>query len=267
MSKPRIPKKQKQFSITPWTGASEGEKIILYGVTGMGKTTLASLVPDPVFIGLDDGGRKMRHPVIGQPLNVVPGIEIFEDVRAVLQSDVFEPAKTIVIDTITEGEQLALTYTLKTVPRPKSQGSGVAKNIHDYGYHEGFVHWMNSMSLLLPDLDRWVRKGKNILLLAQEATIKWKTSGAEDFLMAAPDLHHSRTASTLLRYMSWADHVFRIEYANPIVTDGKVSPVKTRAVHIQPDATFFAKSRTISPEYDVVEFNEPADDSIWNLLF
>jgi len=90
---------------------------------------------------------------------------------------------------------------------------------------------------------------------------------AEDFLMAAPDLHHSRTASTLLRYMSWADHVFRIEYANPIVTDGKVSPVKTRAVHIQPDATFFAKSRTISPEYDVVEFNEPADDSIWNLLF
>lgn len=262
------PRKRKQFKIEAWTGEGEGEKIIVYGVTKMGKTTLAALAPDSVFIGADDGGRKIKHPVTGEHLNYVSGIESFEDVRDALHSNVFDNAGTIVTDTITFVGQWGLTHTLANIPKPKSQGGGTANNIHDYGYHEGFNHWCDTMLLLLQDFDRWVRKGKNVILLAQETTHKWKTSNVEDFLMAGPELHHSRTASIMLPYVEWADHVFRVAYANRMVDEhGKVNPVQERAIYVHPDATFFAGSRTISSEYPIVEFKDKTDDSIWRLVF
>jgi len=264
---PMMPKPKKKFEIQSWIGSTEGEKILEYAITKMGKTTSASTSPDPVFIGVDDGGRKMKHPVTGKHLNYVPGIDCFEDVRAALHSDVFESAGTIVVDTITYIEKWAEERVLDTISKPKSQGGGKATNIHDYGYHEGFKHLQNMMCLLLGDFDRWIRKGKNVLLLAQETTLKWKTSSVEDFLMAGPELHHSRTASVALPYMSWVDHIFRISYANQIVTKGKIAPVQERAIQVKADATFFAGSRSLPEEYDIVEFKEPADDSIWRLLF
>lgn len=260
-------KTKKNFVAQPWSGTTSGEKVIVYAITKMGKTTLASLLPDAVFIGADDGGRKIKHPVTGADLNHVPGVESFQDVRDALHSDVFDPYQNIVVDTITEIEQWSLAHTLNTVPRPKSQGGGKASNVHDYGYHEGFVHWCNTTCLLLPDFDRWVRKGKNVIILAQETTLKWKTSGPEDFLMAGPNLHHSRTASAVLPYVQWSDHVFRIAYANTVIQKGRINPVSERAIQVKADATFFAGSRTIPAKFDVVEFKEPADDSIWRLLF
>jgi len=256
----------KKFTIAAWTGAGEGEKVIVYGVTGRGKTSLCRLLPNAVFVGADPGGSKIRN-LDGTPLNWIPSIETFQDVRDVFHSNIFESAENIVVETATDIEQWGLAHTLANVPKPKSQGGGQATNVHDYGYHEGFSHWCDTMSLLLSDFDRWIRKGKNVILTAQETTIKWKTSGVEDFLMAAPELHHSRTASTLLAYLRWADHILRIDYANTFVKDGRASPTKERAIFTEGDATFFAKSRTIPAEFSVVEFKSPEDDSIWRLLF
>lgn len=266
-TKKQIPISVKKFTIAAWTGAGEGEKVIVYGVTGRGKTSLCRLLPNSVFVGADPGGSKIRN-LDGTPLNYISGIETFQDVRDVFHSNMlFEPVENIIVETITDVEQWGLVHTLATVPKPKSQGGGPATNVHDYGYHEGFSHWCDTMSLLLPDFDRWIRKGKNVILTAQETTIKWKTSGVEDFLMSAPELHHSRTASTLLAYLRWADHIFRIDYANTFVKDGRASPTKERAIFTEGDATFFAESRTIPAEFSVVEFKSPEDDSIWRLLF
>ena len=55
----RVPK---TFAVEEWQGDIEGEKIIIHGKYGMGKTTLATMAPAPVFIGLDDGGRKLKDP-------------------------------------------------------------------------------------------------------------------------------------------------------------------------------------------------------------
>ncbi len=85
--------------------------------------------------------------------------------------------------------------------------------------------------------------------------------------MGAPELYHDKSVSILTAYLSWADHVFRIGYANLTVEDGKAAPVKERAVFVHPDATFFAKSRTIPIDYDVVTFENVKDDSIWRLVF
>jgi len=232
-------------SLTTLGSNNRGKKIIVYGVTGIGKTTLCALVPNPAFVSLDGGADEIVHPVTGEKLTGI-NVETFADV-------------------ITELQHLALDYTFQTIPKDKSTDK--AKNIEDYGYHKGYRYWYDTMRLILPDCDRWVRQGKNVILIAQESIAKWTQAGAEDFVMGAPELYHDKSTSTLTAYMSWADHIFRVGYANLTVEDGKAAPVKNRAVFVHPDATFFAKSRTIPAEFDVVEFKDTKDDSIWRLIF
>ena len=260
----KITKPKINYQLTTLGTNNRGKKIIVYGVTGIGKTTLCTLVPNPAFISLDGGADEITHPVTGKKLQGI-NIETFADVRGVLQSNALESADTIIIDHITELQHLALDYTFQTVPKEKSNEK--ANNIEDYGWHKGYRYWYDTMRLILPDCDRWVRKGKNVIFIAQESIAKWTQAGAEDFVMGAPELYHDKSVSMLTTYMSWADHIFRMGYANLTVEDGKVNPVKERAVFVHPDATFFAKSRTIPAKFDVVEFSKPSDDSIWRLLF
>lgn len=260
-----IVKSNKTFTIEEWTGSGEGEKIILYGRSGIGKTTLASMVPDPVFIGIDDGGRKIRNPKTGEPMRRVPEIESFEDIRAALHSSVFNECGSIVIDTVTDLQRWGQQGTFNRVKGPKGT---LAENIEDYGYGKGYRHWYDTMNLILNDLDVHIRAGRNIVLLAQRATRRKANPAGEDYLMEVPDLYHSKDVSILDAYIAWADHVLRADYANVCVDkDKKVAASGGRAVFIQPEAHFEAKSRTIPIEYDVVEFNTPDDDSIWRLIF
>jgi hypothetical protein len=150
----------------------------------------------------------------------------------------------------------------------KKQGNGKAENLEDYGFHKGYRHWFETMELLLSDLNRWVRKGKNVILLAQETGIKMTNEGGEDYKIAGPDLYHDDKHSILNLVKSWCDHVFRINYTNLTVDKKKAKGASQRAVYIHPRAEFIAKSRTISAiDFPCVEFVDQKDDSIWRLLF
>ncbi len=256
-------KPKKNFQLTTLGSNNRGEKVILYGVTGMGKTTLAALLPNPAFLSLDGGADKIKHPITGEQLQGI-NVSSFEETRDILHSNVFESVDSVIVDHTTELQRLAQPYMFQTIKKDKG---ATANNIESYGFHKGYRHWYDIMCLILSDCDSLVRKGKNVILIAQESIIRWTQADAEDFVMCGPELYHDKSVSILTAYMSWADQVFRIGYANPTVENGKVSPVKERAVYIHPDATFFAKSRTIPAEYDVVTFNEPKDDSVWRLLF
>ena len=256
----RVPK---DFKIVDWDRA--GSKVMVYGGSGLGKTTLAMLLNDPAFIGTDDGGGIMRHPVTGAKLKVVDQIEDYQDVRDALNSDVFANNNDIVVDTITEVQRWMVPYMLDNV---KKQGGGKAENLEDYGFHKGYRHWFETMELLLSDLNRWVRKGKNVILLAQETGIKMTNEGGEDYKIAGPDLYHDDKHSILNLVKSWCDHVFRINYTNLTVDKKKAKGASVRAVYIHPRAEFIAKSRTISAaDFSSVEFKDQKDNSIWRLLF
>jgi len=254
-------KAKKNFQIVDWDRA--GKKVMVYGGSGLGKTTLAMLLGDPVFIGTDDGGGVMRHPVTGERLKVVQGIDDYQDVRDVLNSDLFESHQDIVIDTITEVQRWMIPHMLVNI---KKQGGGNAINLEDYGFHKGYRHWFETMELLLTDLNQWVRKGKNVVLLAQATGIRMTNEGGEDFKVAGPDLYHDDKFSILNLVTQWCDHIFRIHYTSVVVDKKKVSSTNQRAIYIHPRAEFIAKSRTISEDYPCVEFKDKTDDSIWRLL-
>lgn len=254
----------KQFSVAPWIGANEGEKILIYAPPKMGKTTLASMAPGPVFIGADDGARKLRHPKTGEPVLYVPGVGTFLDLRAVLQSDVFDPYKSVVFDTVTDMQcRWAEPFMLQTVPHEK--GHKVSR-IEDYGYGKGYRHLYDVMHFILSDCERLVRKGKNIIFLCQSAVMK-ETSGGDDYQKDGPDLQHNSQWSTRGAYLAWVDHIFRINWENATVEKKKITPVSGRVINVHADASFHGGSRTLPADCANVAFTEPADDSLWQFLF
>jgi len=253
---------KKKFTVEPWIATGEGKKILIYADFGMGKTTLASMLPNPVFIGVDDGGRMIKHPVTGADLMRIPQIETFDDVRVVLQTpSVFDGFNTIVIDTVTDLEKLALPYMFKTVPGPKGS---VCQDIEGYGYNKGYRHLWDTMRLILQDSEPLVKIGKNVVFIAQNKNIKVANPAGDDYLRDGPSLY-SGTPSIVDCCCEWMDYIFKIGYSYVAVEKKKAAGSTERVIYTQPEVYFIAKSRTsLDAE---IPFTEPSDDTIWKELF
>ncbi|MBW1727611.1 MAG: AAA family ATPase [Deltaproteobacteria bacterium] len=261
---------KKTFVAEDWTGAGQGEKIILYADSGMGKTTLASMLPSPRFIGLDDGGRKIKHPVTNENLKYISGIETFMDVRdALTQPGLFDNDETIVIDTATILQDLAEKWVLENI-KTDGKGSHFVDRLTDFGWGAGYRHVYDAMHLILPDLDPLVRQGKNIVLICQLQQTSISNPGGEDFLKDVPKLQnqYGKVCPAIWGlYSEWADHAFKIEYEGVKAKDDKAASSGNRVVRIHPEIHFLAKSRTIPISVPTIYFSQPDDDSVWQYLF
>jgi len=265
---------KKQFAIQKFDTSNVGQKIILYGKNGRGKSTLAALAPRPVFIPVDTGAQNIHHPETGERLDCIPGVETFDDLRDALQQAVDMDFDTLVIDTITKTETTyAIPWTLQHVRGP---GNSTAADIESYGYSKGFRYLFDTMGLLLSDMDRLADQGKNILLLAQQENHRVANASGDDYVCAGPNLN-SRNPSTLSLYCEWADHILRLDYANLVVdkenpkaAKGKAIGDTTRAIYSDAQVHFMAKSRQLpngSFLPPVIAFETKEDSSVWSLMF
>jgi hypothetical protein len=179
---------RKTFSVEEYNSDTDGKKVLIYAPSGMGKTTLASLAPKPVFLALDKG-LESTEAVDGPKVKYIPQVENFWDVRDVLQQpELFDEYETVVIDHANVLEQLARPYMFATIEHEKG---GRVKNIEGYGWGKGYTYLVETMRLILTDLDELVRRGKNVVILAQSGTIMKANPGGEDFLEDGPGLYHS----------------------------------------------------------------------------
>ncbi len=256
----------KTFSITPYSASTGGQKILIYGKTGSGKTTLASLAPNPVFLALDDGSRNIHVPT-------VPGLESFDDVRDALhQKGLFADDATIVIDTVTKLEADLEPWVYANYPL---KGGAKATSMRAYGW-DGPAHLLDGIRLLLSDLDAHIRAGRNVLLLAQTSQIRVPNAEGLDYLEDGPKLQHNNQYSGRTEVCEWCDHVLRIGYQNFEVradsdkaTKGKVTGDLSRAIFSGGAAHYVAKSRPVDGKRlpPVISFENEADDSLWQMLF
>ena len=282
-AQPKAAKQQQQkmvnktFQVATWGDDNGGKKIIKYADSGMGKTTLASMLPTPVFAGLDDGGREIRHPVTGEKLKYIPGIETFDDFRmAVQQPDLLDDYETLVVDTGNILEDWALNWMLENVLGGKENNIKV-KNIEQYGWGKGYRHLYDTMRLPLADFDTLIRRGKNVCILCQMNQISIANAGGEDYLCDVPKLQpkHGATPAIWGLWCEWADHVLKISNEGVIAAKddekskvAKATSTGNRIIHVHaPEVHYKAKSRTIPYRFPVVSFSDPADDSIWKFLF
>lgn len=266
-------RERKVFKIGTWDGSTNGHKIIIYGRSGIGKTSLAAMSNRPVFLGIDDGldtlvvdGKVIKHPVTGEVIDVINDLETFQDVRdALQQKGLFDNNDTIIIDTGTKLEAMAEQYMLQTI---KHEKGGYVDNIEGYGWGKGYRHLHDTMLSVLPDLDRLIRQGKDVVILCQNSACSRTNPAGDDFLEDGPRLYHPKSKeenSIRLPFCEWADHVAKIDYHNFKVTAKKAAGTTDRAVFIQPEVYYVAKSRTIKAP--CISFESTTDRTFWAYVY
>ena len=243
-----------------------GHRIVLYGPGGIGKTTEAAIAPGPVaFFDLDDSLPRLRKSFeeSGQALDlrVVSGVQTWDDIRSALHAPGWDEVKTIVIDSATKAEELALAWTLAHVPHEK--GNKV-ESIESYGYGKGFQHLYDTFLTFLGDLDQHVRAGRNVILVCHDCTATVPNPLGEDWIRYEPRLQSpsSGKSSIRLRVREWSDHVLFLGY-DIDVKDGKGRGGGTRTVYPAELPHCMAKSRTLSDAIPLQKF----DRALWTRLF
>jgi len=246
------PRKQVAFGQVSTTA---GHRSVLYGPGGIGKTTLATQMPGPVaFVDLDESLARLKGYLTehGSMTNIMPvaGVMTWTDLRAALQSDGWDKIKSIVIDTGTKAEELAVAHTLGTVPHEKGQK---CNSVEDYGYGKGFGHVFDTFLPLLADLDRHCRAGRNVVIICHDCTTTVPNPAGEDWLRYEPRLQspNSGKASIRLRVREWADHVLFMGYDLDVNKEGKARGAGTKTIYTSELPHFMAKSRTCQKAFPV----------------
>jgi hypothetical protein len=227
-----------------------------------------------VFIGLDDGGRKIPNPLTGEPVLAIPGITSFLDLRDVLaQQNLFPEGATIVIDTMTKAQEFIEEHVVAHVEKEKG---GKAKNLSDFGWGDGFRHVYEHGRLILSDLDAHIAAGRNVILLCQLDQITVANAAGADFLEDGPKLQHNRKGSLRTEVCEWADHVGRVGYLDFQVLKGEnqktgkvATQDETRAIFTGGAPHFTAKARLINGYRipPVISFDGAEDNALWQFIF
>lgn len=269
-AKPAAPVRSsgKKFCITQLKKDGNcGKKILLYGRTGMGKSSLAAMAPRPAFICPDKGLDDLDHPTGGE-FNVVPGIDTFQDIRdATRDIGVWSDHDTVVYDTLTYIQNSPCVEHV--VDNIKKEKGGKAKSITDFSYGKGYEHAYNQLLLLQKDMDALVEAGKNVIVLCQLAqTVKTDSTHGE-YWYAHPDLYDKKNAPVVASWVAWASYIFKIDWAQVEIEEGKIGVSSDQhAVFTKPEFSFEAKTRgSVFDECPIVTFDHKADNTIWETLF
>lgn len=268
------PKTNASFSVEDFTNENEGTKTIIYGPSGIGKTTLAAQLDKNVFIAPDDGGRNYANPITGGALKAIKGISSFQHALDALESfDSIAPdAQAITVDTISALELWAKDYVVQNFPKEKG---GQAEHFGDYSWGNGSVHLFTSMARLLTKLDHIVVNGTDVVLLAQSATIMKANRAGDDYLFNVPKLNHVKsnpTNSIWSLYCEWADHVVYVDTDTTVKTEkgakvGKASGSMKRRLLVRAQPHTFAKQcGLVDPDTEYISFDDPSDNSLWKFM-
>lgn len=218
---------------------SQGHRVVLYGPGGIGKTTLAAQAPGPVvFIDLDDSlGR------LGVEAQAVQGIDSWQALRDALHAPGWDEVRTIVIDSATKAEELAIAHTLEHVPGDKGQ---FVQSVEGYGFGKGLRFVFETFVPLLADLDAHCRQGRHVVMICHDCAAPAPNPMGEDWLRWEPRLQSPKSGkdSIRLRVREWADHLLWYGY-DVAVKDGKGMGSGTRTIYPVELPHCMAKSRTL----------------------
>lgn len=231
---------------------SGGERILLYGPTKIGKTSLATKMPGKtVFIDLDESLGKLKGT---DNLLTLPAKTFDEVYGSLNNAEMWEGIDNIVIDSMTVLHVLATNKVLQEFKKSA---------LEDFGWGKGNRHVFNNLDKILQSLENHKRAGRNVCAICHTQTGYKPNASGEDFLFYSPDLMETSKFSFKERMKAWADHILFINY-DISVTEGKAEGNGSRSIHTKEMPYMTAGSRTI--DQAVIPYTE-GSDQLWRLVF
>ena len=111
------------------------QKVVLYGVEGIGKTSLAAQTPDPLFIDTEGGTAHLDVRRLQKP-------ETWDELIALIREVAATPdvCRSLVLDTADWAETMAVDHICQKFKQP---------GLESFGYGKGYTFLSEEFSRLL----------------------------------------------------------------------------------------------------------------------
>jgi hypothetical protein len=204
------------------------QRVVIYGVESVGKTTFAAQFPNPLFLDIEGGTAHLDT----DRCEINSWAELNSSLKEVAASDY----QTVVIDSADWAERLCVEDLLASTKKT---------SIEDFGYGKGWVQVAERMSRLLTALDSLIAIGKHVVLLAHSKVQRVEPPD----LMTAYDryeLKMSKQSSPLVK--EWADELWFFRFKTKVIEseNGKAKGTggKQRIILTTHSAAYDAKTRS-----------------------
>ena len=190
------------------------QKVVIYGPEGIGKSTLASKFPNPLFIDTENGTQHMDVRRVDAPTSWAM---LMETVRAVRDNP--EVCGTLVLDTADWAEMLCVSHVT---------ANAQVDSIESFSYGKGYVYLQEEFGRLLNLMSEVVDRGVHVVITAHAKMRKFEQPdelGAYDRW----EMKLSKQVGPLLK--EWCDFLLFANYKTFAVatqTDKKGKPTKVK---------------------------------------
>jgi len=220
--------------------------IVMHGVEGIGKTSLAAHSPGAVFImpkgetGLETLIGAGRVPATAHFPELHLWSDLLEAVTQLIEGD--HNHRTLVIDTINAAERLCHEHVCREQYGGDWGRSGFAN--FNQGFETSLAEWRKLLGLC----DRLRDRGVGILLTAHTVVRTHRNPDGADWDRFVPDLHHKTWSITNRQ----ADLVLFANFSDVVYEDGARNKAKgsdqDRVLHTVRTAAWDAKNRHGLPD-------------------
>jgi hypothetical protein len=207
---------------------TRAQRVVIYGVESVGKSTFAAQFPKPLFLDIEQG---TSHLDVDR-CDINSWKQLTESLAEAKATDY----QTIVVDSADWAERLCVEDLLATSKKT---------SIEDFGFGKGWVMVAERMSRMLASIDMLIESGKHVVLIAHSKIVRFEAPDA----LAAYDRYElklSKQSSPLLK--EFADELWFLRFKTKVSTTdtgrGKGIGGKERILLTTHSAAYDAKTRS-----------------------
>lgn len=213
---------------------ARAQKVVIYGIEGIGKSSLASQFPEPLFIDTEGSTDNMDVARLDKPTSWI----MLNNQIAFIKANP-TVCKTLVIDTIDWAESLCVDNLCAMHGK---------KGIEDFGYGNGYVYAKEEMGRFLNKLQDLIEIGINVVLTAHAQIRKFELPdemGSYDKYELKLGKKTSSQTAPLVK--EWADLLLFCNYKTYLISQEKSTKKKAqgnqRVMYTEHNPAWDAKNR------------------------
>lgn len=212
------------------------QRVVIYGVESVGKSTFAAQFPSPLLIDVENGSHRIDVERWELETNPDQKVALWNELEAGILQSLKTENQTIIIDSIDRVEIILRECICEQEKK---------KSLEEIPYGKGYAMLAERISRFLTLLDKIIACGKNVVVIAHSQIKKVEPPD----LMTAYDRYElklSKQSSPLVK--EWADELWFFRFKTKTIESdsGKAKAIggKDRIILTTHSAAYDAKTRS-----------------------